>query len=127
MLLVNLFKYFFNSSIALSANFPYSLSKVEEKNYGTDREGEILKTLDEGKMYDKKRDDVIAIPYQIRKELIEELVEIRDIGDVLAKNIVNYFANPINISLINTLEDMGVNKNPQLFHHLNHQYSWHFD
>ena len=55
-----------------------SLSKVEEKNYGTDREGEILKTLDEGKMYDKKRDDVIAIPYQIRKELIEELVEIRE-------------------------------------------------
>ena len=27
----------------------------------------------------------------------------------MAKNIVNYFANPINISLINTLEDMGVN------------------
>ena len=39
----------------------------------------------------------------------EDLVSIRDIGDILAKNIVNYFANPANITLINTLEDMGVN------------------
>lgn len=39
----------------------------------------------------------------------EDLVSIRDIGDILAKNIVNYFANPTNIALINTLEDMGVN------------------
>lgn len=41
----------------------------------------------------------------------EELVEIRDIGDILAKNIVNYFANPLNIELINKLEDIGVNMN----------------
>ena len=39
----------------------------------------------------------------------EDLVSIRDIGDILAKNIVNYFANPANISLINTLEDLGIN------------------
>ena len=39
----------------------------------------------------------------------EDLVSIRDIGDILAKNIVNYFANPANITLINTLEDMDVN------------------
>ena len=39
----------------------------------------------------------------------EDLVSIQDIGDILAKNIVNYFANPANITLINTLEDMGVN------------------
>ena len=55
-----------------------SLSKVQEKAYGTDREGEILKTLDEGKVYDKKRDDVITISYQVRRELIEELIEIRE-------------------------------------------------
>ena len=47
--------------------------------------------------------------HNLENATYEELVEIRDIGDVLAKNIVNYFANPINISLINTLEDMGVN------------------
>ncbi|MCM1052660.1 MAG: NAD-dependent DNA ligase LigA [Ruminococcus sp.] len=39
----------------------------------------------------------------------EELVSIRDIGDILAKNIVNFFANPDNIELINALEDLGVN------------------
>ena len=39
----------------------------------------------------------------------EELINIKDIGDILAQNIVNYFANPDNISLINTLEDLGVN------------------
>lgn len=39
----------------------------------------------------------------------EELINIKDIGDILAQNIVNYFANPDNIFLINTLEDLGVN------------------
>ena len=39
----------------------------------------------------------------------DELILIKDIGDVLAKNIVNYFANPSNIELINTLEDLGIN------------------
>ena len=39
----------------------------------------------------------------------EELINIKDIGDILAQNIVNYFSNPDNISLINTLEDLGVN------------------
>lgn len=39
----------------------------------------------------------------------EELVAIRDIGDILARNIVNFFANPKNIALINTLSDIGIN------------------
>ena len=47
--------------------------------------------------------------YNISNATYEDLVSIRDIGDILAKNIVNYFANPANISLINTLEDLGVN------------------
>ena len=47
--------------------------------------------------------------YHISNATYEDLVSIRDIGDILAKNIVNYFANPANISLINTLEDLGVN------------------
>ena len=41
----------------------------------------------------------------------DELILIKDIGDVLAKNIVNYFANPSNMELINTLEDLGINMN----------------
>ena len=45
----------------------------------------------------------------IENATYEDLVSIKDIGDVLAKNIVNYFANPSNIELIHTLEDLGVN------------------
>ena len=37
------------------------------------------------------------------------MVKIKDIGDILAKNIVAFFANPQNIKLIHTLEDLGVN------------------
>ena len=47
--------------------------------------------------------------HTLSKATYEELVDIRDIGDILAKNIVTYFANPANITLINTLEEMGVN------------------
>lgn len=49
--------------------------------------------------------------HNLENATYEELKEIRDIGDVLAQNIVNYFANPVNILLINTLEDVGVNMN----------------
>ncbi len=41
----------------------------------------------------------------------DDLTSIRDIGDILGENIVNYFANPNNIELINTLEDIGINMN----------------
>lgn len=41
----------------------------------------------------------------------EDLIDIRDIGDVLAQNIVNYFKNPINIELINKLKELGLNMN----------------
>lgn len=49
------------------------ISKVQDKSYEADREGEILKILDDGKIYDKKIDDVITIPLNTRRELIEEL------------------------------------------------------
>ena len=41
----------------------------------------------------------------------DDLITIRDIGDILAENIVVFFANPSNMKLINTLEDLGVNMN----------------
>lgn len=41
----------------------------------------------------------------------EDFVAIRDIGDILAKNIVDYFANPSNLELIHTLEELGINMN----------------
>lgn len=39
----------------------------------------------------------------------EELVSIRDIGDILARNIVDFFCSPKNLELIHTLKDLGVN------------------
>lgn len=39
----------------------------------------------------------------------DDLISIKDIGDILAHNIVNFFANPSNLELIHTLEDLGVN------------------
>ena len=41
----------------------------------------------------------------------EELSEINDIGDVIAKSIIDYFHNNDNITLINTLKENGVNMN----------------
>lgn len=39
----------------------------------------------------------------------EELVKIKDIGNVLAENISNYFDNPANRILISRLEELGLN------------------
>ena len=39
----------------------------------------------------------------------EELVKIKDIGNILAENISNYFDNPANRILISRLEELGLN------------------
>lgn len=41
----------------------------------------------------------------------EELVSIKDIGDILAQSIYNYFKDDENIKLINELKDLGLNMN----------------
>ena len=40
---------------------------------------------------------------------IEELSSIYDIGDIIAKSIINYFSNEKNISLINSLKENNIN------------------
>ncbi len=40
---------------------------------------------------------------------MDELLEIKDIGEIIAKNIVEYFVNEQNINQINALLEMGVN------------------
>ena len=47
--------------------------------------------------------------HELSNATYEELIQIKDIGDILAQNIVDFFANPSNISLIHTLEEIGVN------------------
>lgn len=39
----------------------------------------------------------------------EELIEINDVGDIVAKNIIEYFSNDKNIKLINELKSLGLN------------------
>ena len=43
------------------------------------------------------------------KANIEDLVIIDDIGEIIAKSIVNYFNDSKNIELINNLKDIGLN------------------
>ena len=40
---------------------------------------------------------------------VEELVKIKDIGNIIAENISNYFDNPANRILISRLEELGLN------------------
>lgn len=46
---------------------------------------------------------------QIAMQSEEELKEIKDIGNILAKNIHDYFNNVDNIKLINNLKELGLN------------------
>ncbi len=45
----------------------------------------------------------------LMKASLEELTEIKDIGDILANNVVNYFKDEKNLELINNLKNIGVN------------------
>ena len=40
---------------------------------------------------------------------VEELTNIKDIGDILATNIYSYFQDEKNIELINNLKEIGIN------------------
>ena len=63
----------------------------------------------------EKNAKLLAKKYDNLDNLMEakykELIEINDMGPILAKNIVNYFNNVDNIKLINNLKDIGINMN----------------
>ena len=63
----------------------------------------------------EKTAKILAKKYQNIDSLInsnyEELSKINDIGDIIAKSIVNYFQNPENIEIINKLKEYNVNMN----------------
>ncbi len=56
---------------------------------------------------------ILAQKYETLSNLmnanVEELTNIKDIGDVIATNVNDYFANPTNRILINDLQDIGIN------------------
>lgn len=61
----------------------------------------------------KEKAKILAKKYQTIDNLIKasysELVNIKDIGDIIAKNITTYFINPQNIAMINEFKQEGVN------------------
>ena len=61
----------------------------------------------------KKTAKILSIHYStldnLRNANYDELKNINDVGDVIAKSIVDYFNDEKNISIINSLIDLGVN------------------
>ncbi len=61
----------------------------------------------------KEKAKILAKTYKnmdnLSKATYDELVEIPDIGPIIAKNIVDYFANVDNLKIIEELKDLGLN------------------
>ena len=105
----------------------YKENIIELEGYGNKKVNNLLAAIEESKNNSlekllfgigisgigAKNAKLLASRYKTMENLenatYEELVAIRDIGDILARNIVHFFANPKNIALINTLSDIGIN------------------
>ena len=61
----------------------------------------------------KKTAKILAIHYSdldnLQNASYEELKDINDVGDMIAKSIVDYFSDEKNINIINKLKELGVN------------------
>ncbi len=62
-----------------------------------------------GKKTGKILADYFKTMDRLEKATYEELVEVHDIGEIIAESIVNYFAEPQNKELIQSLRTIGVN------------------
>lgn len=123
---------FYNEGFVRTIPDFYHLSEhkediIELEGYGLKKVTNLLLAIEESKQNSverlifglgisgigSKNAKLLASTYKNMEHLsnatYEELINIKDIGDVLARNIVNFFANPSNIELINTLEDLGIN------------------
>ena len=123
---------FYNEGFVRSIPDFYYLSKYKEdiielEGYGNKKVSNLLLAIEESKQNSverlifglgipgigSKNAKLLASTYKDMEHLVcatyEELIEIKDIGDVLARNIVNFFQNPKNIELIETLKKLGVN------------------
>ena len=123
---------FYNEGFVRTIPDFYHLSEhkediIELEGYGLKKVTNLLLAIEESKQNSverlifglgisgigSKNAKLLASTYKDMEHLsnatYEELIEIKDIGDVLARNIVNFFAHPNNIELINTLEDLGIN------------------
>lgn len=100
---------------------------IELEGYGLKKVNNLLLAIEESKQNSVERlifglgipgigaknAKLLASAYQdmqgLENATYDDLINIKDIGDILARNIVNFFANPTNLELIHTLEDLGVN------------------
>ena len=100
---------------------------IELEGYGLKKVNNLLLAIEESKQNSVERlifglgipgigaknAKLLASAYQdmqgLENATYDDLISIKDIGDILARNIVNFFANPTNLELIHTLEDLGVN------------------
>ena len=61
----------------------------------------------------KKTAKILAMHYkeldELEKASYEELKDINDVGDIIAKSIVDYFSDENNINTINALKELGIN------------------
>ena len=100
---------------------------IELEGYGNKKVSNLLLAIEESKQNSverlifglgipgigSKNAKLLASTYKDMEHLMEadfdDLTQIKDIGDILAQNIVNFFQNPKNIELIETLKDLGIN------------------
>jgi DNA ligase (NAD+) len=106
-------------------NYKFELYNL--KNYGQKSVDDLLKNIEISKTRSLERllfalgipeigsktAKILAKKYQNISNFLnltyEELIKINDIGDVVAKSLLNYFSNEKNIQLINDLIENGVN------------------
>ena len=100
---------------------------IELEGYGNKKVSNLLLAIEESKQNSverlifglgipgigSKNAKLLASTYKDMEHLMEadfdDLTQIKDIGDILAQNIINFFQNPKNIELIETLKDLGIN------------------
>lgn len=123
---------FYNEGFIRSIPDFYHLSKYKEniielEGYGNKKVNNLLAAIEESKKNSLERllfgigisgigaknAKLLAKRYKnidnLEAATFDELVSIRDIGDILAENIVLFFHNSKNIELINALKEIGVN------------------
>lgn len=112
----------------------YSLTKYKEElklleGYGDKSINNLIDSINESKNNSlerllfalgirhvgKKTAKILAIKYKNLDNLMnasfEELYNIKDIGEIIAKSITEYFNNEDNIAIVNKLKELGINMN----------------
>ena len=123
---------FYNSNIISRIEDIYNLKDrkeelIELEGFGNKSVDNLLKAIEESKNNSLERllfglgipgigaktAKLLAKKYSnvdnLMKVSLEELTEIKDIGDVLANNIVSFVNDEKNIELINNLKELGIN------------------